>query len=125
MKGKNTQLLFCTSGILLRRLLSDRNLSGITHVFVDEIHERGMNEGAFLINSVLWLVSLVKQSSLILNICMLPFWHLCIPDFLLIVLKDLLPRRRDLRLILMSATLNAELFSTYFGEAPKIHIPVS
>jgi hypothetical protein len=46
MKGKNTHLLFCTSGILLRRLLSDRNLSGITHVFVDEIHERGMNEGA-------------------------------------------------------------------------------
>lgn len=47
------------------------------------------------------------------------------PDFLLIVLKDLLPRRRDLRLILMSATLNAELFSNYFGGAPMIHIPVS
>lgn len=45
MKGKNTHLLFCTSGILLRRLLSDRNLNGVTHVFVDEIHERGMNEG--------------------------------------------------------------------------------
>ncbi|KAL9262800.1 DExH-box ATP-dependent RNA helicase DExH3-like protein [Drosera capensis] len=88
MKGKNTHLLFCTSGILLRRLLSDRNLDGITHVFVDEIHERGMNE-----------------------------------DFLLIVLKDLLPRRQDLRLILMSATLNAELFSNFFGGAPMIHIP--
>ncbi|KAF3959968.1 hypothetical protein CMV_015273 [Castanea mollissima] len=88
MKGKNTHLLFCTSGILLRRLLSDRNLNGITHVFVDEIHERGMNE-----------------------------------DFLLIVLKDLLPRRRDLRLVLMSATLNAELFSSYFGGAPTFHIP--
>lgn len=48
MKGKNTHLLFCTSGILLRRLLSDRNLNGVTHVFVDEIHERGMNEGAVL-----------------------------------------------------------------------------
>ncbi|XP_047337554.1 DExH-box ATP-dependent RNA helicase DExH3 isoform X2 [Impatiens glandulifera] len=88
MRGRNTHLLFCTSGILLRRLLSDRNLNGITHVFVDEIHERGMNE-----------------------------------DFLLIVLKDLLPRRPDLRLILMSATLNAELFSNYFGGAPTIHIP--
>lgn len=49
MKGKNTHLLFCTSGILLRRLLSDHNLDGITHVFVDEIHERGMNEGAVLV----------------------------------------------------------------------------
>lgn len=46
-------------------------------------------------------------------------------DFLLIVLKDLLPRRPELRLILMSATLNAELFSSYFGGAPMIHIPVS
>ena len=45
-KGKNTHLLFCTTGILLRRLLSDRNLDGVTHIFVDEIHERGMNEGA-------------------------------------------------------------------------------
>ncbi|KAB1225479.1 ATP-dependent RNA helicase DHX36 [Morella rubra] len=36
---------------------------------------------------------------------------------------DLLPRRRDLRLVLMSATLNAELFSSYFGGAPTIHIP--
>ncbi|GAB2218910.1 hypothetical protein Drorol1_Dr00002143, partial [Drosera rotundifolia] len=44
-------------------------------------------------------------------------------DFLLIVLKDLLPRRQDLRLILMSATLNAELFSNFFGGAPMIHIP--
>lgn len=53
MKGKNTHLLFCTSGILLRRLLSDRNLNGITHVFVDEIHERGMNEGLFLTDLVI------------------------------------------------------------------------
>ncbi|XP_058091802.1 DExH-box ATP-dependent RNA helicase DExH3-like [Magnolia sinica] len=88
MKGRDTRLLFCTTGILLRRLLVDRNLKGITHVIVDEIHERGMNE-----------------------------------DFLLIVLKDLLPRRPELRLILMSATLNAELFSSYFGGAPMIHIP--
>jgi ATP-dependent RNA helicase DHX36 len=47
------------------------------------------------------------------------------PDFLLIVLKDLLPRRPELRLILMSATLNAGLFSSYFGGAPTMHIPVS
>lgn len=45
-------------------------------------------------------------------------------DFLLIVLKDLLPRRPELRLILMSATLDAELFSSYFGGAQIIHIPV-
>ncbi|KAJ4709838.1 putative ATP-dependent RNA helicase [Melia azedarach] len=88
MKGRDTRLLFCTTGILLRRLLVDRNLKGVTHVIVDEIHERGMNE-----------------------------------DFLLIVLKDLLPRRPELKLILMSATLDAELFSSYFGGATIINIP--
>jgi ATP-dependent RNA helicase DHX36 len=45
-------------------------------------------------------------------------------DFLIIILRDLLPRRPDLRLVLMSATINAELFSKYFGEAPIMHIPV-
>lgn len=45
-------------------------------------------------------------------------------DFLLIVLKDLLPHRPELKLILMSATLDAELFSSYFGGAPIVHIPV-
>jgi len=48
-----------------------------------------------------------------------------VSDFLLIVLKEILPHRPDLRLVLMSATLNAELFSSYFNGAPTMHIPVS
>lgn len=44
-------------------------------------------------------------------------------DFLLIVLRDLLPRRPDLRLVLMSATLNAAMFAAYFGDCPMLHIP--
>ncbi|MED6168612.1 hypothetical protein PIB30_013107 [Stylosanthes scabra] len=88
MKGRDTRLLFCTTGILLRRLIADRKLKDVTHIIVDEIHERGMNE-----------------------------------DFLLIVLKDLLPRRPELKLILMSATLEAELFSSYFNGAAIIKIP--
>jgi HrpA-like RNA helicase len=62
---------------------------GVSHLLVDEIHERDMNE-----------------------------------DFLIIILRDLLPRRPDLRLVLMSATINAELFSKYFGDAPVMHILV-
>ncbi|KAL1208261.1 DExH-box ATP-dependent RNA helicase DExH5 [Cardamine amara subsp. amara] len=88
VRGRDTRLLFCTTGVLLRRLLVDRNLRGVTHVIVDEIHERGMNE-----------------------------------DFLLIILKDLLSRRPELKLILMSATLDAQLFSSYFGGTGVIHIP--
>uniref|UniRef100_A0A0E0BBK8 RNA helicase n=1 Tax=Oryza glumipatula TaxID=40148 RepID=A0A0E0BBK8_9ORYZ len=85
-RSAQTRLLFCTTGVLLRRLEPD--LVGVSHLLVDEIHERGMNE-----------------------------------DFLIIILRDLLPRRQDLRLVLMSATINAELFSKYFGEAPIMHIP--
>ncbi|XP_035667918.1 putative ATP-dependent RNA helicase DHX57 [Branchiostoma floridae] len=44
-------------------------------------------------------------------------------DFLIMVLKDLLPKRPDIRVILMSATLNADLFSMYFGNSPVIEIP--
>ena len=36
-------------------------------------------------------------------------------DFLLILLRDLLVKRPDLRVILMSATLNAESFAEYFS----------
>ncbi|XP_021892463.1 DExH-box ATP-dependent RNA helicase DExH1 isoform X1 [Carica papaya] len=87
-RTEQTRLLFCTTGVLLRQLVQDPNLTGVSHLLVDEIHERGMNE-----------------------------------DFLLIILRDLLPRRPDLRLILMSATINANLFSEYFGNAPTMHIP--
>ncbi|CAK9217506.1 unnamed protein product [Sphagnum jensenii] len=87
-RSAQTRLLFCTTGVLLRRLVQEPDLNGVSHVMVDEIHERGMNE-----------------------------------DFLLIILRDLLPRRPDLRLVLMSATINAELFSKYFGNAPMMHIP--
>ncbi|KAM7282374.1 ATP-dependent DNA/RNA helicase DHX36 [Ixodes scapularis] len=44
-------------------------------------------------------------------------------DFLAIVLKDLLTVRPDLRVVLMSATINADLFSRYFGNCPMLEIP--
>lgn len=40
-------------------------------------------------------------------------------DFLLGYLKRLLPRRRDLRVIITSATIDAERFAEHFGEAGK------
>jgi hypothetical protein len=44
-------------------------------------------------------------------------------DFLLIILKDLLLRRKSLKLVLMSATLNADTFSKYFDGCPTASIP--
>ncbi|NXI67317.1 DHX34 helicase, partial [Anseranas semipalmata] len=44
-------------------------------------------------------------------------------DFLLGVLRRLLPARPDLKLVLMSATINIRLFSEYFGGAPVLQVP--
>ncbi|XP_061770530.1 putative ATP-dependent RNA helicase DHX57 [Nerophis ophidion] len=88
VRSSATRLLYCTTGVLLRRLEGDMDLQGVTHVIVDEVHER------------------TEES-----------------DFLLLVLKDLILNRPDLKVILMSATLNASLFSEYFYNCPTIHIP--
>lgn len=86
--SRRTQLTYCTTGVLLRRLFNDPLLAGTTHVIVDEVHERSVET-----------------------------------DFLLIVLLDLLPKRPDLKVILMSATADAQLFSQYFGGARVIDVP--
>jgi len=84
----NTHLLFCTTGILLRRLENDGDLAGTTHVVVDEVHERGVES-----------------------------------DFLLLALRDISSFRKDLKIVLMSATMDKDLFGRYFENAPGIEIP--
>uniref|UniRef100_H3CQH5 ATP-dependent DNA/RNA helicase DHX36 n=1 Tax=Tetraodon nigroviridis TaxID=99883 RepID=H3CQH5_TETNG len=81
-------VLYCTTGIILQWLRSDPMLSSISHLVLDEIHERNLQS-----------------------------------DVLLIIVKDLLSLRDDLKIILMSATLNADKFSKYFDRCPMIHIP--
>ncbi|XP_069063715.1 probable ATP-dependent RNA helicase DHX34 isoform X2 [Pleurodeles waltl] len=44
-------------------------------------------------------------------------------DFLLGVLKRLLSLRQDMKIILMSATINIKLFSKYFDGAPVVQVP--
>lgn len=61
---------------------------GVTHVIIDEIHERDR-----------------------------------FADFLLVQLRELLPRNPQLRVILMSATLHEALFSDYFGGCPIVRVP--
>lgn len=72
-------ILFCTSGILLRRMHIDPELLSITHIILDEVHERDVNT-----------------------------------DLLLLLIRELLSRRSDLRLILMSATMEAKKIAEYF-----------
>ena len=44
-------------------------------------------------------------------------------DFLLGILKRVLERRRDLKVIVSSATLDAERFSAFFNQAPTVSVP--
>jgi HrpA-like RNA helicase len=45
-------------------------------------------------------------------------------DFLITLLRDLTQaRRKDLTVVLMSATLNSQQFSKYFFNCPSINIP--
>lgn len=54
-------------------------LTGVSHVIVDEVHERDINT-----------------------------------DFLLILLKMLLNKSQEIKVVVMSATVNSEKFSQYF-----------
>lgn len=44
-------------------------------------------------------------------------------DFLITIIKQIITHRKDLKVILMSATLNSEQFSKYFNGCPQINIP--
>ena len=44
-------------------------------------------------------------------------------DILMGLLKEIIPKRPDLKIVVMSATLDAEKFQKYFNEAPLIKVP--
>ncbi|XP_057251460.1 DExH-box ATP-dependent RNA helicase DExH7, chloroplastic isoform X4 [Beta vulgaris subsp. vulgaris] len=89
-RNDRTKLLFCTTGILLRQIAGNKSFHGVTHVVVDEVHERSL-----------------------------------LGDFLLIVLKNILENQSThgtptFKVILMSATVDSNLISRYFGDCPVI-----
>lgn len=91
VKTGATKITFVTTGVLLRRIQTGGDADGnvassladVSHVVVDEVHERSLDT-----------------------------------DFLLALLRDVLRYRKDLKVILMSATLDADIFMNYFG-GPK------
>lgn len=44
-------------------------------------------------------------------------------DILFGLIKNVLERRKDLKIVVMSATLNAERFQKYFTGAPLLDVP--
>ncbi|CAE8599166.1 unnamed protein product, partial [Polarella glacialis] len=85
------RLLFCTVGVLLKQMQQGAQavLSKVTHIFIDEIHERSAD---------------------------------C--DLLLLLLRQIRHSRPDLRLVLMSATMESDKLTRYFGSnAPVLSFP--
>ncbi|CAO1637463.1 unnamed protein product [Parajaminaea phylloscopi] len=85
--GREARLIYATSGILLR-MMEGTSVNEVTHIIIDEVHERSIES-----------------------------------DFLLIILRTLLAHRKDLKVILMSATLDAERISAYCGGCPTVSVP--
>ncbi|KAK9455053.1 P-loop containing nucleoside triphosphate hydrolase protein [Dipodascopsis uninucleata] len=84
-----TQIRFTTTGVVLRMLQMDmeRALKNISHIVIDEVHERSLDS-----------------------------------DFLLIILRRLIMINKKIKIILMSATVNAKMFADYFGSAGHVII---
>ncbi|XP_057764372.1 DExH-box ATP-dependent RNA helicase DExH7, chloroplastic-like isoform X1 [Salvia miltiorrhiza] len=90
-RNERTKLLFCTTGILLRMISGNNDLADISHVIVDEVHERSIL-GDFLLIILKNLIE--KQQNT---------WG-----------------KSKLKIILMSATVDSHLFSQYFGNCPVV-----
>jgi HrpA-like RNA helicase len=80
----STRLMFCTTGVLLRQLQSEGALDCVSHIVIDEVHERHLDT-----------------------------------DILLGILKA--SRPPHLRIVLMSATMDADRFAGFWGrDTPRM-----
>lgn len=41
--SEDTRILFCTTGLLLEKLIQSKTMSNFTHIILDEVHERDKN----------------------------------------------------------------------------------
>lgn len=89
-RKEGATITYCTSGVLVRKLIADPALLGISHVIVDEIHERSLEL-----------------------------------ELLIHFLKELAKLRRDLKLILMSATMHTDKYRGYLDGCEVVEIPPS
>jgi ATP-dependent RNA helicase DHX57 len=47
-QSKQTRIMFCTTGVMMRRLLSDPQLKSTSHIILDEVHERTIESDLLL-----------------------------------------------------------------------------
>ncbi|KAL7069492.1 putative pre-mRNA-processing protein 8 [Cryptosporidium serpentis] len=103
--NEDTKIKYMTDGILLREFLSNPDLSGYSCLLIDEAHERSLHTDV--------LFGLVKDVSRFRNF----------KDDNLSTKSDCEDSTKLFKLIISSATLEAEKFSKYFDNSPIIYIP--
>ncbi len=52
----STLLTYCTTGVLLEKLVRQRSLARFTHIILDEVHERDMDTDLLLLLIKMFLV---------------------------------------------------------------------
>ncbi|TFK69515.1 P-loop containing nucleoside triphosphate hydrolase protein [Pluteus cervinus] len=100
--GPDTRIKYMTDGMIVRELLSDRLLSNYSVVIVDEAHERTLRTD--LLMASLKRIQRERNSPTDLKG------------------KSSANRLNPLKIIIMSATLDAEKFSTFYENAKIIYI---
>ena len=123
-RSQHTRILFLTEGLLLRQLRTDPTLSRYDVVIVDEVHERHLP--CDLLLAILKVVVQRRNShtsaSSASSSSSTQAKSQAQPHDATAAEAEAEPMQ-PLKLVLMSATLNAQLFSDYFSGAPVIEVP--
>lgn len=102
-------------GVLLRKL--EAGIRGISHVIVDEIHERDINVSSPVYSRVTCRGG--GASPHVDRVCV------CVSgqtDFLMVVLRDVVQAYPQVRVVLMSATIDTTMFREYYFNCPIIEV---
>jgi len=114
----STRLMFCTTGVLLRQLQSQNALENISHILVDEVHERHLDTDVLLAILKKTLPSLPNLTVVLMS--GKSYIQQIISQLFIIIHSQYVLSH----LPYCPATMDADRFAKYWGtNTPRMHIP--